>query len=236
MSWIVTTILALCLGTTTVVVGDTPPPCGKPTPEERPLVIHLPPPVYSGTPHDLFSPNLEPTRLGPLPAIMVPKDAVNLAKDALITSDVVPEIGTLDQIVDEKNEAKPEFVVEFPEGPHYIELDLGRVCALYALAFWHFHAEPRIYFDIVVEGSNDPDFFGDTIALFNNDHDNSLGHGVGKDFEYVESSFGRVVQLTGQEARYVRLYSRGSTSGDKNHYVEVMLFGIPPATDNPERD
>ena len=45
---------------------------------------------------------------------------------------------------------------------------------------------------------------------------NSAGLGAGKDKEYVESNEGRLVDAKGTEARYVRLYSKGNTSNERN--------------------
>jgi hypothetical protein len=63
--------------------------------------------------------------------------------------------------------------------------------------------------------------------VFNNDHDNSAGLGIGRDKEYIEVNEGRLINPKGVAARYVRLYSQGNTSNDMNHYVEVEVFGTP---------
>ncbi|HOF41528.1 MAG TPA: hypothetical protein PLD73_15770, partial [Candidatus Hydrogenedentes bacterium] len=81
--------------------------------------------------------------------------------------------------------------------------------------------------DFVVRVANDPDFTQDVVTLYNNDHDNSAGLGAGTDKEYVESNEGRLVDGKGAEARYVRLYSKGNTSNERNNYVEVEVWGIP---------
>lgn len=201
--------------------------CPKPVETDRPLLLDLPEAVYSGTPRDLFTPNLEPPLPDYPPPVRVPKETVNLSAGALVTSDVVPELGVLDQVVDGENSGRHEHVVELPAGAHYVQIDLGRSCAVHAVALWHYHSEARIYFDIVIEGAANPDFFGETVTFYNNDHDNSLGRGVGTDYEYIESSRGRVIKTGGEDVRYVRFYSRGSTADEKNHYVEAMVFGVP---------
>ncbi|MBR4171661.1 MAG: hypothetical protein IKR48_08430, partial [Kiritimatiellae bacterium] len=62
-------------------------------------------------------------------------------------------------------------------------------------------------------------------TVFNNDHDNSAKLGKGKDKEYIETSEGRPFAINGVKARYVRFYSNGNTSNEKNHYTEVDIYG-----------
>jgi hypothetical protein len=81
----------------------------------------------------------------------------------------------------------------------------------------------------VVRVSNDADFVKGVSEVFNNDHDNSSGLGVGQDKEYIETNDGKLVDCKGIQARYVRLYSNGSTSNDLNHYIEVEVYGKPAA-------
>ena len=89
--------------------------------------------------------------------------------------------------------------------------------------------EPVVFHDVVVQVSNDPDFIEGVTTLFNNDQDNSAGLGIGKDREYFETSEGKLIDAKGVKARYVRLYSRGSTYNDPlNRYTEVEVFGLPP--------
>ena len=64
-------------------------------------------------------------------------------------------------------------------------------------------------------------------TVFNNDHDNSAGLGVGDDLHYVETSEGKLIECGGVEGRYVRLFSRGSHIDAKNHYTEVEVYGTP---------
>ena len=48
---------------------------------------------------------------------------------------------------------------------------------------------------------------------------------MGKNYEYVETNEGRLIDCRGVKARYVRLYSDGNTSNDMNHYIEVEVYG-----------
>ncbi len=49
--------------------------------------------------------------------------------------------------------------------------------------------------------------------------------GVGTDREYFETNEGRLVELHALKARYVRLYSNGSTESKLNEYLEVEVYG-----------
>ena len=50
---------------------------------------------------------------------------------------------------------------------------------------------------------------------------------VWKDYEYIETYEGRLIDAKGVKGRYVRLYSNGNTSSDMNHYIEVEVYATP---------
>jgi len=108
----------------------------------------------------------------------------------------------------------------------HITIDLEKVCDIYAVLVWHYHMQARVYFDVIVQVSKDPDFIEAT-TIYNNDDDNSSGMGVGKDMNYIETSEGRLIDAKGAQGRYVRLYSKGNNANEYNHYVEVEVFGKP---------
>ena len=108
-----------------------------------------------------------------------------------------------------------------------VTIDLGAEYEIYAILLWHFHKQARVYFDVIVRVANDPDFITNVQTLFNNDHDNSSGLGLGSDMHYVETSEGKLIDARGVRARYVRLYSNGNSSNELNHYIEVEVFGKP---------
>jgi hypothetical protein len=87
--------------------------------------------------------------------------------------------------------------------------------------------QARVYFDVVVQLADDPDFITNVRTLFNNDIDNSTGLGVGQDMHYVETAEGKLINAKGQRARYVRLFSNGNNNNDLSHYIEVEVFGKP---------
>ncbi len=193
------------------------------------LKIEYPKPMFVGTPVPQKVPNLEPPGTKP-PVVMVPADATNnIARGKPVTSsDPVPVIGELSLVTDGDKEAADGSYVELGPGLQWVQIDLGDEYEIYAIAFWHYHQQPRIYHDVVVQIADDADFTKNVRTVYNNDHDNSSGLGIGKDLAYVEVNTGRLVDVKGQKARYVRLYSRGSTAGEMNHYIEVEVYGRKP--------
>ena len=75
-------------------------------------------------------------------------------------------------------------------------------------------------------GSN-PAFKAGVTTVFNNDHDNSSKLGLCKDKEYIEVAEGKLFDPKGAKGRFVRFYSKGNTTNDLNHYVEVEVYGLP---------
>lgn len=192
------------------------------------LDIKTPKPMFTGTPRELKTPNLEPMRkVGEArPAVMVPAGVVNLAKGKEVTSsDMEPLVGELECITDGAKEGEEGCFVELSPGKQWVQIDLGRQAEIYALVIWHYHSQARIYRDIIVQSADDPDFITNVQTLFNNDHDNSSGMGVGKDKDYIETFEGKAFAVDGKKGRYVRLWSNGNTSDDMNHYIEVEVFG-----------
>ncbi|NUM52793.1 MAG: hypothetical protein HUU46_04035 [Candidatus Hydrogenedentes bacterium] len=84
----------------------------------------------------------------------------------------------------------------------------------------------RVYFDVVVRTADDADFTANVHTAYNNDYDNSSGLGIGKDKEYIEGYEGRLIDCGGTVGRYVRCYSKGNTTDELNHYVEVEVWGF----------
>ncbi|MCX7013556.1 MAG: discoidin domain-containing protein [Candidatus Sumerlaeota bacterium] len=193
-----------------------------------PIQIELPKPMFVGTPKNIQSPNLEKPTGKKREPFLAPKGVVDISKDkAVTTSDQTPIIGDANLLTDGDKEATDGSYVEFAPGVQWVQIDLGAEYEIYVIVVWHFHAEARVYHDVIVKIAADPDFVTNARTLFNNDHDNTAGQGVGKDKEYIESNEGKLIDAKGQKARYVRLYSNGNTSNDMNHYIEVEVFGRP---------
>jgi hypothetical protein len=194
-----------------------------------PLELKLPRPAFKGTPTNVPpGTNLEPPRKGPRPPLLVPPGVKNVAQGKPVAaSDRDPIIGTPKLITDGDNEAKEGSYVEFGPGKQWIQIDLKQKYTIHALLIWHFHMSARVYHDVVVQVADDPDFIENVRTLFNNDHDNSSGLGVGSDKEYWDTYEGKLIDAEGVVARYVRLYSHGNTADDQNHYTEVEVYGLP---------
>lgn len=193
------------------------------------IPLKLPKPAFKGTPKNAPPGlNLEEPRKGPRPAFLAPKGCENVALGRKVTSsDMEPIIGELKLVTDGDKEAKEGRYVELGPGTQWVQLDLGAQYAIYAIVVWHYHNNARVYKDVVVQVADDADFIKNVRTLYNADHDNSSGLGLGSDKEYWETYEGKLIDAKGAVARYVRLYSKGSTEDDQNHYTEVEVYGLP---------
>ena len=158
----------------------------------------------------------------------VPGPAWNYKRRAgkpVSASDRDPLYGSPDMITDGDKEADDGSLIELGPKPQYVTIDLRERCEIYAIIAWHYHELPRVYFDVVVQISDDKNFRTGVQTVFNNDRDNSLGLGAGTDLHYTETNEGKLIDCKGVQGRYVRLYSNGNTSDDLNHYIEVEVYG-----------
>jgi hypothetical protein len=216
--WIYLSALVALLSFTRAVVAE----------DKVPLKTDLPKPMFVGTPVPVKLPNLEPPRQGKRPDFMVPAGTTNVAAGKKVTSsDNEPVIGTLDLLTDGDKAGDEGSWVELGPGKQWVQIDLGKPATLYAILVWHYHSQARVYKDVVVQVSDDPNFKKDVTTVFNNDYQNTQGFGEGKDLAYVESYEGKLIDAKGVKGRYVRLYSNGNTTNKLNHYIEVEVFGIP---------
>ena len=193
-----------------------------------PLEIKLPKPMFVGTPGNLQVPNLEKPLGAPRPPFLAPEGTKNVAsKKQVSSSDEQPIIGELTMVTDGDKEASDGSYVELGPFVQHVTIDLKAKHNVYAILVWHYHKQPRVYFDVVAQVADDPDFVSNVKTVFNNDHDNTAGLGVGKEMNYVETSEGKLIDARGVQGRYVRLYSRGNNANDLNNYVEVEVYGTP---------
>jgi hypothetical protein len=200
----------------------------QPAPGQEELKLKLPKPMFIGTPTNLKSANLEKVTGKSRGAVYVPKGTVLLSgKKKVTSSDANPVIGELDMITDGEKSGGDGYFVELGPGVQWVQVDLGASHPLSAILVWHFHSQARIYHDVMVQLSDDPAFKTGVTTVFNNDHDNSAKLGLGKDKEYIEVAEGKLFDAKGAKGRYVRLASKGNTTNDLNHYVEVEVYGLP---------
>lgn len=208
--------LALAVSATVLAVAE----------DKVPLVLELPKPLFVGTPTPIKVPNLEKPSATKRPDFLVPAGTVNLSKGKPVTgSDTYPVIGELSFITDGDKTGTDGSFVEFGPGLQWVRIDLGATSSLSAIVVWHFHAQARVYHDVIVQVSDDPEFKQGVRTLYNNDHDNSAALGTGKDPAYVETNAGRLIDAQGARARYVRLFTNANTTDELNHYVEVEVYG-----------
>lgn len=191
-----------------------------------PIPIQLPKPMFEGTPQNLNVPNLQKPLGRPRDPFLAPAGVTNVAKGKKVTSsDTDPVIGELNLVTDGDKDGSDGSFVELGPGRQQVTVDLGANYDVFAVLFWHFHKTPRVYLDVVVQVADDAGFKKNVRTLFNNDQNNELGLGAGKDMNYVETAEGKLVDAKGSRARFVRLYSKGNNANDLNHYVEVEVFG-----------
>lgn len=193
-----------------------------------PIDIKLPKPMFIGTPSNMQVPNLEKPLGKPRPPFLAPEGTTNVALGKPVkSSDEAPVIGEIKMIIDGDKEAGDGSYVELGPFVQNVTIDLGKKQNIYAILVWHYHKQPRVYYDMIVQVADDPNFTSNVTTLYNNDLDNSAKMGVGTDKHYVETSEGRLIDGKGVQARYVRLYSNGNNNDDLNHYIEVEVYGKP---------
>jgi hypothetical protein len=212
--------------------GDEPVAVPTPAPggssKQATLEIKLPKPMFVGTPQDNRTPYLEQPRGRPRPPFLAPVGTRNVALGKPVSSsDHDPVYGSLDLITDGDKEADDGSFIELGPKPQYVTIDLQERCEIFAIVVWHYHRLPRVYFDVVVQVSDDRSFRSGVQTIFNNDRDNSLGLRAGTDLHYTETNEGKLIDSKGVQGRYVRLWSNGNTSDDLNHYIEVEVYGRP---------
>jgi len=202
------------------------------------MTVGLPRPLFEGTPKNI---KMKMRKVIKKRKVMVPKDLelTNVAlKKPVTSSDEEPIIGELELVTDGDKEGHDGSFVELGPNLQWVQIDLGSVQEIYVIVLWHYHREGRVYRDVIVQVADDKDFITNVRSVFNNDHDNSAGLGIGKDWQFLDDFRGEVVMppkhVNGVytadkpvKARYVRLYSNGNTSNDLNHYTEVEIKGRP---------
>ncbi|MFC1760877.1 hypothetical protein ACFL6U_02225 [Planctomycetota bacterium] len=194
-----------------------------------PLPLVLPKPMFVGTPTNIEGVEHLAKPLGKArDPFLAPAGVTNVALNKPVTSSVEePIMGELAWITDGDKEATDGSLVELDPFTVHVTVDLEDSYEIFAVVAWHYHKNSRVYFDVIAQVSDDPDFIENVTTLFNNDIDNSSGQGVGEDMHYVETNEGKLIDAKGVKGRYVRLYSMGNNSNDQNHYLEVEVFGRP---------
>ena len=146
----------------------------------------LPKPVFAGTPKNIPPGTTVQKPTGkPRPPLVAPAGTANVALNKKVTSsDNDPVVGKLDLVTDGSKEGTEGSWVELGPGIQWVQIDLEKPTTIYGVLLWHQHADPRVYRDVIVQISDDPEFKKDVTTVFNNDQDNSSQMGAGKDYEY----------------------------------------------------
>ncbi len=164
-------------------------------------------------------------------SFLVPEGVENVALYQPATcSEEELAAGDPDQLTDDIKQSGPFDFVELGTGLHWVQIDLGQVRAIHAVAIWHYYKNPTIYQDVIVQVSDDPMFEENVRTLFNNDHDNSAKMGRGKDTAFYTRWWAELVDARGPDgaptrARYVRVYTAGGMEGEPVRFVEIGVYG-----------
>ena len=103
--------------------------------------------------------------------IKVPKGTTNVAKGKKVTSsDPVPIIGSLDLVTDGDADGADGNYVELAPGTQWVQIDLGATTNVWKALLWHFHKNTAIYFNVVVQVSDDPEFKKDVTTTLQQRH------------------------------------------------------------------
>ena len=143
--------------------------------EQKPITLELPKPIKIGTPVPIKGVrNLDPNVADPAP-LMIPADATVISAGKTVTSsDAYPIVGELAQVTDGDKEGIDGSFVELGPDTQWVQIDLGAEAKVDAVVLWQHHSEPyRVYHDVIVQVSNDPDFIEGVTTILNTDDDNS---------------------------------------------------------------
>lgn len=168
-----------------------------------------------------------------------PAEAVNLARGKTVTAkwaDTGADAAKggdrpMSMVVDgTKNNSTAnygEFGADNSDRSAYLQVDLGAAHSVTGINLYRYWADGRAYKGTVIELSASEDFSGVVYQVYNSDTDGTLhGRGLGSDATYAETSSGLQLTLSAPvEARYVRVYMRGSSGGTTNHVVELEVLG-----------
>lgn len=201
------------------------------------LKLEIPRPMFDGTPKNMPGARLDPNRRKTKrPAVMVEPGVTLLSRKKPVTIDEDNLlIGDAGMVTDgDKDPAMG--AIEFFPGCVWVQIDLEQRAKINKILVWHFFREARVYRDVIVQVSDDPEFKKGVKTVFNNDHDNSSELGQGKDYEYIETNEGFLIDAKDVIGRYVRLYTNGNTLDDSNHIIEAEVFGIPLDKDKKAAD
>ena len=134
--------------------------------------------------------------------------------------------GSIENRPDPKPGLDPLGYLNVESGFAWVVFDLGATYDLHTVKMWHYYPDQRIYKDLLIQVSDDPNFETGVTTVFNNDKDDSVGYGVGEDDEYAESKAGKEIRFNAT-GRYIRTSLNGSYKNGSSQLVEFEVYGTP---------
>lgn len=193
----------------------------------------FPKPMFVGTPVPADPvPNLEEPH-EPITSFKAPKGTTNVALKKKVTSSdtniIIPVPGpdALKILTDGDADSSDGCFVELAPDPQWVQVDLEGEFNIHQILVWHFHRQAVIVKGVVAQVSDDPEFKTGVTTVYNADIDDACKQGKGTDKAWVQTNHGRLIDGKGTKARYVRLWSNGSTQDDFNRFIEVAVYGTP---------
>ena len=165
----------------------------------------MPKPLFvgSGIPPGNLPPNLERSNVPPVREVTISRVVSLLSRGMAVTSSDPAPLGELSLLTDGDKMGDDGYGVELLPGQQWVQLDLGETREIWLLWLWMYHKMAVIYKDVIIEVANDPEF-SDARIIFNNDHDNTSGMGIGKDESWIETNHGHAIRTNGARGRYIR--------------------------------
>jgi hypothetical protein len=166
--------------------------------------------------------------------VHVPKGGDQLlSRDCRVTSSAsAPCRGELAFVTDGDKECteSESNMVKLSQGVQWVQIDLKTSKVINAVCIWRYHAIPWVCRDVIVRLADDINFEQGVVTVFNNDHDNSSGLGIGGDKEYIDDFSGKIIAVQRVRARFVRVYSNGNYLDQGamdlfNYYTEIEIYG-----------
>jgi fibronectin type 3 domain-containing protein len=132
--------------------------------------------------------------------------------------------------------ASADYYIRLKSGRVWMQVDLGEQLPVKAISLQHIASSTYQFKDVIIQLSNDPSFTTGVTTVYNNDANGDAGQGVGTDPEYVEGRNGKNFVLSSPvSARYVRVWSRGSSGSSLNMYTELQVYLEAPLAESPDK-
>ena len=163
--------------------------------------------------------------IAPLQSPFPPSTITSVPQKSKFLS-LIPKI-PIPYVTDGNKAGSEDAYVELGPQLQWVQIDLEKPSEVAAIYLWHYFREARSYHDVIVQVAGDERFTKNVTTVYSNDQDNSAKMGIGKARPYIDTNFGHLIDAKGAKGRFVRLYGRGNTANDLNHYVEVEVFGKP---------